>query len=338
MQLHYNTISEPDVPGLKWKKLFDTFWPAYHAWLVSKDAAYFPDLHASQEALKKYMPKMWPTYLRLCKLSNGDQIVANFLTGFNPPAYICACSQAVMTKNTVQLVRNYDYHPNLFEGNLVLSSWNGKKVIATSDCLIGAIDGMNEDGLAISLTFGGSKVVGMGFGIPFILRYVLEFCSNVEEAVEELMVIPAHMSCNVTVIDKSGNFKTILLSPERDPIVTDDSFTTNHQETIDWPENAKFNKTIERSVFIKNLLLEKNLSANKMTNAFLKPPLYNTLFNQGFGTLYTAVYNPIEGSVQIRWPQDKIVVSFNDFTEEYKHIEFNLHSNEQINRSKHNNI
>lgn len=322
MQLLFNTISEPTVPGEKWKKLYDTYWPAYKAWLNSKASANVPDLKTSQAALKKYMPKMWPTYERLCKLTNGDPVSARFLTGFQPPAYISACAQAVITKSAVQLVRNYDYHPDLMEGSLLMSAWNGKKVIATGDCLIGAVDGMNEDGLAVSLTFGGRKEVGMGFGIPFILRYVLEFCSNVEEAVETLISIPSHMSFNVTVIDRSGSFKTILLSPDRDPIITDASFTTNHQGVIDWPENALFNKTIERSYYLENLLADKNLSAKKMANAFLRTPLYSPNFDQGFGTLFTAVYNPIEGTVQWRWPDEDISVSFEDFKEESKLIKF----------------
>lgn len=321
MQLHFNTISEPDVPGIKWKKIFDTFWPAYHTWLFSQDTAYVHDLHTSQEALKKYMPKMWPSYVHLCKLTNEDPIVAQFLTGFQPPAYCSACSQAVITESEVQLVRNYDYHPHLFEGTILLSSWNGKKVMATGDCLIGVIDGMNEDGLAVSLTFGGRQVVGRGFGIPFILRYVLEFCSTVEQAVATLITIPSHMAWNVTVVDSSGVYKTVLISPDREPIVTDAAFTTNHQETIDWPENALFSNTIERSYFLQKLLFDKNISANKLSNAFLKPPLYNTLFDQGFGTLYTAVYKPNKGTMQLRWPHDDIKLSFTDFKEVYKFVE-----------------
>jgi predicted choloylglycine hydrolase len=322
MQLHFNSISEPGLPGAKWKKTFDLYWPAYQTWLNSKGAAYVPDLQSSQAALKKYMPKMWPTYERVCKLTNADPVMARFLTGFQPPSYISACSQAVITDTTVQLVRNYDYHPDLMEGTLLLSAWNGKKVIATSDCLIGVVDGMNEDGLAISLTFGGRKVVGEGFGIPFILRYVLEFCSTVQEAVKTLSAIPSHMAYNVTVVDRSGAFKTVWLSPDRTPVVTDAAFTTNHQGTVDWPENATFNKTLERSAFLKNLLMTKQLAAQPMADAFLRPPLYNTQFSQGFGTLYTAVYNPLEQTVQIRWPQTDIKLSFENFVEKYQLISF----------------
>lgn len=90
---------------------------------------------------------------------DADPVAAKFLTGFQPPAYISACSQAVLVDKEIQLVRNYDYHPELMEGTILLSAWNGKKVMATVDCLVGVVDGINEDGLAISLTFGGRKEV-----------------------------------------------------------------------------------------------------------------------------------------------------------------------------------
>ncbi|MGK7389257.1 MAG: C45 family autoproteolytic acyltransferase/hydrolase [Candidatus Cyclobacteriaceae bacterium M2_1C_046] len=319
MHLHFNAISEPGKPGSKWQRLFKTHWEEYRGWFISKGAS-FPDLKTSQAALKKYMPEMWPNYKRFCKLANADEIAARFLTGFQPPPYLSGCSQAVLTGNNIKLIRNYDHHPDLTEGTQLLSAWNGKKVIVTSDCLIGAIDGMNEDGLAISLTFGGRSVVGMGFGIPFILRYILEFCSNVKEAVEALKRIPSHMSYNVTVVDRTGAFKTVLVAPDRSPVVTDLAFTTNHQGTIEWPENAAFNKTLERSAFLENILSRKEIDANAVADSFLQPPLYNTRFSEGFGTLYTLIYQPVKGTVQMRWPNEDLAQSFEGFQEHSKLI------------------
>ncbi|PTX42477.1 putative choloylglycine hydrolase [Christiangramia gaetbulicola] len=321
MQLHFNAVSEAGLPGKKWQNLYNTHWSAYKNWLLSKGKAYEPDLKTSQAALKKYMPEMWPTYKRLCKLAKADDVAARFLTGFQPPAYISACSNAVLSGEEIQLVRNYDYHPDLMEGTQLLSAWNGKKVIATSDCLIGVVDGMNEDGLAISLTFGGRKEVGVGFGIPFILRYVLEFSSNVEEAVAALIRIPSHMSYNVTVVDKTGAFKTVRIAPDKDAVVTNAAFTTNHQGAVDWPENAAFNKTLERSAFLEKVLAKKGINATKIADAFLKKPLYNTQFKEGFGTLFTSVYRPLDGVVEMRWPGIKISQTFEDFQEQYKLIE-----------------
>lgn len=319
MNLHFNTIAEPSLPGAKWQKLFHTHWEAYRQWFDAKRAVK-ADLKTSQEALKHYMPEMWPTYKRLCHLAKADKTAARFLTGFQPPAYIGACSQAVLHGDGVKLIRNYDFNPDLTEGVQLLSAWNGKKVIATSDCLIGVLDGMNEDGLAVSLTFGGRKELGEGFGIPFILRYILEFCSNVDEAVSALKRIPSHMSYNVTVIDKSGAYKTVQLAPDKATLVTDATYATNHQGKVDWPENAAFNKTLERSEFIGKLLQQKEKDVHAMADAFLRPPLYNRLYKEGFGTLYTAVYHPSKGTVQMRWPFAEITQDFANFKEEYKLI------------------
>lgn len=322
MQLHFKAVAEPTKPGPKWQQLFHTHWGAYRTWLDSKGISHLPGLKASEAALKEYMPEMLPTYERLCTLATADEVGARFLTGYQPPAYISGCAQAVSTVGKIQLVRNYDYHPLLLEGTLLLSAWNGRKVIANSDCLVGAVDGMNEDGLAISLAFGGRKVVGKGFGIPIILRYVLEFCTTVEEAIEALIRIPSHMSYNVTVLDRSSTFSTVQLAPDRAAVITNAAFTTNHQGIVEWPENAAFNKTLERSIFLEEMLSNKTLDPDKVAYAFQEAPLYNTRFAEGFGTLYTAVYYPTEGAVQLRWPNETMFQSFADFREETTLINF----------------
>lgn len=316
MQLNFNSVSEPTIAGLKWKNQFDINWSRYRTWFLSQEEIYQPDLNTSQEALKKYMPKMWPTYVHLCSLVNADADIARFLTGFQPPAYLSGCAQAVIKTDKIQLVRNYDYHPDLLEGVVLLSKWNYKKVIGTSDCLIGILDGMNDSGLCVSLTFGGRKEVGYGFGIPFILRYILEFCSNTTEAVKELTNIPSHMSYNITIVDKAGVTKTVMLAPDKLPIVTNEAFATNHQGEVDWQENAQFNQTIKRYNFIKHFLKAKNICANELTKAFLHLPLYNTKFKEGFGTLYTSVYQPKNLTMKVLWPSIEMEQSFDSFTEE----------------------
>jgi len=322
MQLHFNAVSETGKPGRKWQKLFKTYWPGYKKWLEVHKNSHTPTLKASQEALKKYMPEMVPTYNRLCRLAGAEPTAARFLTGFQPPAYLNGCAQAVLKGKEVRLIRNYDYHPELIEGTQLLSSWNGKKVIATSDCLIGALDGVNEDGLAISLSFGGSKVEGVGFGIPFILRYVLEFCSNVEEAVGALCRIPSHMAYNVTLVDRTGIHKTVRLAPNKAAIITDANFATNHQGEVEWPENAIFNQTLERSASLEQTLQLHGMDSIALLKAFLSPPLYNTRFSQGFGTLYTAVYRPEKGIVELHWPDEVIIQGFANFAEANFKINF----------------
>ncbi len=323
MQLKFSTVSEPMVAGEKWKGLFDAYWAGYRTWFLSNNTAYTPDLKTSQDALKKYMPKMWATYEHLCTLTDADPVIARFFTGFQPPAYISACAQAVIKADEIQLVRNYDYHPDLLEGTILLSKWNDHRVMGISDCLIGLVDGMNDAGLCVSLTFGGRKEVGYGFGIPFILRYVLEFCTNTAEAVKTLKSIPSHMSYNVTVVDKTGASKTVMLAPDKATLVTNDAFATNHQGIVDWPENARFNQTIKRYNFIKNYLKSENIKASELAKAFLHSPLYNTKFKEGFGTLYTSVYQPKNLIMKVLWPNESIKRSFDNFAEENILIDYN---------------
>ena len=119
-------------------------------------------------------------------------------------------------------------------------------MVGTSDCLWGLVDGMNEDGLAVSLSFGGRREVGEGFGVPLLLRYILEFCTTTDESVEVLCRIPSHMSYNVTVLDRQGDYKTVFIAPDREPRVTRLAMTTNHQQGIEWDQHARASATLER--------------------------------------------------------------------------------------------
>jgi predicted choloylglycine hydrolase len=319
MQRLFTSISE-SIADFKWQKLFHERWPVYKAWLDASGTEY--NSKVSISALKVYMPELLATHDHLCNLVRADEAAACFLTGFQPPGYASACSQAVSIKGSVQLVRNYDYHADRFEGVLLKTSWNRKAVIASSDCLMGVLDGMNEDGLAVSLTFGGRKIIGFGFGVPFILRYILEFCSTVNDAVKVLISVPSHMSYNVTLVDKSGTIKTVQISPDRKSVVTDAAFTTNHQGASNWAKNKDYNETTTRAVFLKNIL-DRGMSGDSLTNSFLHHPLYNQNHKKGLGTLYTAAYYPKKGSMQLIWPEHRINQSFDNFTEGKKVIKFN---------------
>lgn len=320
LQLNFRSIKE-SKPSDKWQSIFNMHWNAYRTWFESKGAFKSSNLEDSQKALKKYMPKFVETYDKLVDLSDGSTEAKRFLTGYNPPAYISGCSQLAFSKKP-QLIRNYDYHPLLCEGTLLMTKWHDKKVIAVGDCLWGAVDGMNEKGIAISLTFGGRKTIGKGFGIPFIIRYALEFSSSVEEAVETLCNIPSHMAYNVAIMDKNGKHKIIQLAPDRKPLVTDSSVSTNHQGAIDWPEHANFSKTLEREEFLKQLLLKEDLTQEQIANVFLKAPLFSKRYTEGFGTVYTSIYKPKEGKVEIRWQNDSVMQSFDNFKEQETLIPF----------------
>ena len=181
-----------------------------------------------------------------------------------------------------------------------------------SDCLWGLLDGVNDAGLAASLTFGGRPAVGDGFGIPLVMRYVLEVCEDVSQACRVLVRIPVHAVQNVTVLDRSGDFATVRLSPDRPPEVLTVPVATNHQHRGDWPAYAAAVQTYERERRLLELLGTAGMTRERLVDAFLSPPLYRTKYGAG-ATLYTAVYEPGAGRAEYVWPRRRIVERFDEF-------------------------
>jgi predicted choloylglycine hydrolase len=260
------------------------------------------------------MPELLPLYERLVDLAGGGDHAARFLAMYCPPPYLSGCSQAVWTNGEPVLVRNYDYHPDRIEGALLRTAWHGRPVLAMSDCLWGVLDGINGAGLALSLSFGGRKVVGQGFGVPLVLRYILEFCTRTAEAIEVLKRVPIHMSYNVTIVDALGTFETAFLAPDRPIEVTTRPVATNHQFTVEWHEHANATASVEREAQLLHCLVEAN-AADQLVEAFLHPPLYSRAYARGFGTLYTAAYWPTRRSGSFRWPGIKRDFSLEMFVE-----------------------
>jgi hypothetical protein len=92
----------------------------------------------------------------------------------NPPPFLTGCSQAAVLPGGPALIRNYDWDYRLFDAVVAKTAYTGRRVLGMLDCLWGLLDGANDSGLAVSLTFGGRPQVGEGFGIPLVIRYVLE--------------------------------------------------------------------------------------------------------------------------------------------------------------------
>jgi len=302
MEMRWRAISEA-APGPVWAGLFAEFWPDYHRWWVREGADVRPTYWDGVKALRTHMPEILPLYEQLCALAGGGDHAARFLSFHCPPPYLSACSQAIWPGAEPMLVRNYDYNPQAFDRTVLRTEWMGRTVMGISDGLWGLVDGMNDAGLALSLTFGGRRVVGDGFGVPLILRYVLQTCTNTEQAGAALARLPTHMSYNVTVVDAERKILTAMMAPDRPARITRAAVATNHQEKVEWTSHARFTATVERERFLLQRLTLHVEPQEKFIRAFLKPPLYSSAFAQGFGTLYTAVYHPRLARMELRWPR-----------------------------------
>jgi predicted choloylglycine hydrolase len=237
---------------------------------------------------------------RLSEVSPDDDTLRDFLTFWCPPRYLTNCSQAVSRdSNGPFLIRNYDLNPALNELTVLRTAWRGKSVIGMVDGLSGLSDGINENGLAVSLSFGGRLVVGRGFGAPIIIRYLLEVCTDIQDAIEALRLIPIHMSYNLTLTDRSGEAVTVFLAPDRPPIFQKQSWATNHQLGVELEGHGRFSATLERADLILGAMTGENPDAETLKQVFLHAPVFATQYSRGFGTVFTSLYRPDTSSLEL---------------------------------------
>jgi predicted choloylglycine hydrolase len=305
---------EEFAPGPKWQAHFERHWPRYRQWFLHEGERARASYAESVRMLSEHMPELMPTYEALCELAGGGDLEARMLSMWQPPSYLSGCSQGVWTRGEPVLVRNYDYSPDRIEGAILSAGWGGRRVIGMSDCLWGLLDGLNDAGLAVSLAFGGRRVVGRGFGVPLVLRYLLQVCATVAEARSVLGRLPYHLAHTLTLVDRAGDFVTAYLSPDRGALFREVPLATNHQDAVEWREHARATRSLEREQIIGSAL-EQAHGPETIIGAFLEPPLRSAAYESGMGTLYTAVYRPERGSAEYRWPGVAWEHSFDGFHE-----------------------
>lgn len=306
---------QEDAPGPRWESVYHHRAEGYRRWFLREGDAARPSSAAASGALRRHMPELLPVYTRLVDLAGGGDYAARLLALWCPPPYLTGCSQAVWRGERSLLVRNYDYHPALWDGVLLASAWSGRRVIGMLDSLWGVLDGVNESGLAVSLAFGGRPVVGRGFGMPLILRYVLETCGTVRDAVAALTRIPSHMSYNVTLLDSRNQHRTVFVAPDRPAVVTRRRIATNHQRVVEWEAFVHATASLDRERSLRFHCDDPSEDPARFVQRFLEPPLHLAGFRQGWGTLYTAVYEPRTTSVALHWPGATVHQSIGNFHE-----------------------
>lgn len=319
MTVIWRAINEA-TPGPKWAELFQQYWPSYYKWWMREGLEARPSYLDGLIALRAHMPEIVPLYEQLCETAGGSDAAARFLSFYTPPPYLSGCSQAVWPGKEPVLVRNYDYSPRAFDNLVLRTEWQGRAVMGVSDGLFGLVDGVNDAGLAVSLTFGGRRVVGKGFGIPLVIRYVLQVCETAAEAGKVLKRMPTHMSYNVTVLDADKNYLTAMMAPDRPNVISNTAVATNHQERVEWETHARFTATVERERYLLQRLTLHADPLHKFIRAFLRPPLYSTAFDRGFGTLFTAVYKPKRKTMALRWPEGEWSFDLDGFQEGHKEV------------------
>ena len=236
-ELTFTAIADDPAFQTRWEQLA----PALTAWYLRDGDAARPTYAQARQALHTHMPELVPTWQHMTELAGGGDLAARILALYDPPPLLAGCSQAVIDGT---LVRNYDYHPDRIEATV----WNSRltrPVLGMSDCLWGLLDGINDAGLAAALAFGGRQTRGDGFGITIVVRYLLETCDTVEQAIATLERVPVHAPYNITLAD-TRDAATVYVGPDRAARAVRPAIATNHQEHVDWPEHALATRSVER--------------------------------------------------------------------------------------------
>ena len=329
MPIDFCTIDERR-PAAEWRRRHERSWPAYREWYLGQGLERRPTSELGRKKIGQFMPELLNVYDSLCTMVGNDEICHRFLSLYDPPKLAVGCSQAVWPGTGGPfLIRNYDFAPNRWEAQLTRSHWRDRNVVGMVDCLWGLLDGINDSGLTVSLAFGGDPKVGKGFAIPLIVRYLLETCASVHECKEALRQVPSFMAYTLSILDRSGAFTTAFVGPGRKPEFHSTKIATNHQGDIRWPPYARFTRTIERAQFLERRVKREMNAPADLVRDFLSPPLYASSWSRGFGTLYTALYQPLDGALTLWWPDNHYACSTGAFTQQQIYLDFDSDNRER---------
>ena len=297
---------------------FGAAWPAYQKWYLSQGEAARPTYAECAQAIRTHLPELSATYDSLVEAVGGGDLEARFLSHWCPPPLFAACSLMTITTATHDrnvLLRNYDYPPLLCDNTMLRSRWHGTPVMAMTDCLWGALDGVNAHGLSVAIAFGGRPVVGTGFGIGLVVRYLLEFAATVDDAVAMLRRVPVQLTYNVALVDASGASAIVYVAPDREATVSGVITAANRQGETVWPEHAEFCATVVREDAMAALAQNQTLGLPQLIDQFLTPPIHRSTAASTWGTVYTAAYDCDARSVELAWPDDRWGLALDAFVE-----------------------
>ena len=105
---------------------------------------------------------------------------------------------------------------------------SGYSFIGNSTAMVQMEDGCNQHGLAVGLTFIPPSVVKPGLNAGVLLRYMLEKCRTVKEALAALRSLPVSSAQTFTLVDKTGEMAVaecncekmvVIRPPDKEPFV-----------------------------------------------------------------------------------------------------------------------
>lgn len=295
---------------------------------VLKAPKHFTD-HEINEALKLYeehcpgIVRELEGYAEVCNVSVHD-IAFTWMTYLIPRCSGLIVEGGLMQDGSTRLIRNYEFDLDHEDLMLCETRPEGKYAhIGGSVALFGRTEGINECGLAVSMSSCGlpvSNLDGMrppkikGLQFWAVIRSLLENCKDVDDALRLVKEMPIAYNINLFLADANGNgcivetmdgaFAYEMISTESEKKYL---CATNH---IVIPAFEKFEPYAMRNSVVRLQTLEKfmedkrGLKESDITDVFLKTypeGLASRYYDDFFGTVKTVVMDTKARTFKIRW-------------------------------------
>lgn len=222
------------------------------------------------------------------------------------------------------LARNYEFHDDAEDFTLIKTCPDGKYThLGTSVLCFGRDDGLNEHGLAVTMSSCGFPVgpnQGMrkpalkGLQFWAVIRTLLERCKNTEEAVSCLQDMPIAYNMNLILLDRLGHGALAETLDGRLEVRCLDSegespylHATNHPvlESMISLEPQAMNHSLVRYERIKEILDQPGLvTVDELKNMLLSPYPHGLCchyYNDFFGTTKSMIIDPEDGTIDLCW-------------------------------------
>ncbi len=120
-------------------------------------------------------------------------------------------------KGRVYMGRNNDLPPFLKKGSMsvLYNLEKGNAFIGNTSSMINFEEGLNEHGLAVAMEFIMPTRIIPGINSVFLVRYLLEKCATIQDAIEALRDLPVASACSIILADRSGHMAVVECEPGR---------------------------------------------------------------------------------------------------------------------------
>ncbi len=210
---------------------------------------------------------------------------------------------AYLDAEDVFVGRNYDmlFAFKKFTESSLIAPKDKYAYISQSDVFIGRADGINEKGLSIAMSFVNGTAVQPGIGFHFVVRKVLEECSETGQAIQLIKGTGVSSANNFLIADKTGDVavvesapqKSIVRRPKQDKkyIYITNQFMLKEMKAFD-RGGIEWSKSAERADRLEDKLsTSKHMNLQKAKEILSDECVCLDLKKAKFGTIWSVVAN-----------------------------------------------